>query len=380
MKVSGYRRQSLQSVQCLWIVMTGAAAGCCAPSICAPGGLSSVPIQSANSQLSAAVVASPPGVVVVDSPRSDSSTSEARTPSAVETWIVHTRACEQTMGSNPWPSITVGRLDEFGGPLHGTDPEALISRIAGRTTIFLIHGAGYSHKSAVDEAVNVRALLESVGGLPTETVFIVFDWPSEIRNLNLISDLNEDSRRSRIASYHLARFIQATPPGSRLCLMGQSDGGRIVLTTLHLLSGAVLPAFWAEPPVQLTSGRPDPHVRAVILDAAAGHHWLNPNERLGQALPSCEALLNLRNSGDLVLALYPLGVYTGLRPAIGLVGLRPHDLRSVGPLSNRVEQHDLHATQGTRHTTFPQVFESPGIPDRIACYTSWGPVAPALSR
>ena len=66
--------------------------------------------------------------------------------------------------------------------------------------------------------------------------------------------------------------------------MGQSDGGRIVLTTLHLLSGAVLEAFWTEPDVQLSSGRPDLHLRAVILDAAAGHHWLNPDERLEQAL------------------------------------------------------------------------------------------------
>ena len=144
--------------------------------------------------------------------------------------------------------------------------------------------------------------------------------------------------------------------------MGQSDGGRIVLTTLHLLSGAVLPAFWLEPEVQLSSGRPDLHLRAVILDTAAGHHWLNPGQRLDQALPACESLLNLHNSGDPVLALYPLGIYTGLRPAIGRVGLRQHDLKQLGPLAARVEQYDINPTAGHSHTTFPQAFGSPEVP------------------
>jgi hypothetical protein len=122
------------------------------------------------------------------------------------------------------------------------------------------------------------------------------------------------------------------------------------------------------------------HIRAVTLEAATGHHWLNPNERLGQAMAVCEALLNLHNSGDLVLAVYPLGIYTGLRPAIGLVGLRPHDLKSLGPLAARVEQYDLHSTQGIRHTSFPQAFESPGIAERIACYNSWRETSPVQTR
>jgi esterase/lipase superfamily enzyme len=133
-------------------------------------------------------------------------------------------------------------------------------------------------------------------------VFVVFDWPSERVLPNLILDLNEKARRSRVASYHLARFLQTAPSGSRICLLGQSDGGRIVLTTLHLLSGAPLAAFWSEPEVQLSSGRTDLRLRAVVLDAAAGHHWLNPGERLHQALPVCESLLNLRNCGDYALA------------------------------------------------------------------------------
>ncbi len=375
MSLSGQRGGLVRRAHCLWIVIVGLVTGCCAPHAYDRAGFSSVPIRSVYPAPPAQVLSSPPPVVILDSPRARDAQTGAQPLSTVETWVVHTRACEQKLGSNPWPGIAVGRLDELGGSLHGTDPESLISRISGRTTVFLIHGAGYSYREALAEAKKVRALLECAGGLPAESLFIIFDWPSERRNLDVIADLNEDSRRSPIASYHLARFLQATPPGSRICLMGQSDGGRIVLTTLHLLSGAVLPPFWAEPAVQLSSGRPDLHLRAVIVNAAAGHHWLNPNERLDGALSSCEALLNLYNSGDIVLAFYPFGVYTGLRPAIGLVGLRPSDLRRLGPMSARVEQYDLNRTQGIRHTTFAQAFESPGIAERIACYASWANIS-----
>ena len=209
---------------------------------------------------------------------------------------------------------------------------------------------------------------------------IVFDWPSERVLPDLILDLNEKARRSRVAGYDFARFLQTAPAGSRICLMGQSDGGRIVLTTLHLLSGAPLAAFWSEPEVQLGSGRPDLRVRAVVLETAAGHHWLNPGQRLDQALPTCEALLNLRNCADYALAGYIFGVYTGLRPALGQVGFLASDLRRLGPLSARVKQFNLYPTVGFSHTTFPQALEVPGVAQRIARYTSWSDNAlpPAL--
>jgi hypothetical protein len=34
-----------------------------------------------------------------------------RAGSTVETWEIDTRACEQVMGSNPWPCVAVNRLD-----------------------------------------------------------------------------------------------------------------------------------------------------------------------------------------------------------------------------------------------------------------------------
>ncbi len=292
-------------------------------------------------------------------------------PSIIETWVVHTRACDQKVASDPFSSMTVGRFDATGEPLEGAVPETLLARMSDRPSVFLIHGYGYGYRDAVEEAVEVRAGLEAAGGLPPDALFIVFDWPSERELADLYTDLSEKARRTRVASYHLARFLQESPPGSRICLLGQSDGGRVALTTLHLLSGAVLPPFWFDPAIQLTSGRPDLHLRGVILDGAAGHHWLDPGERLGQALSATESLLNLRNSGDYALAFYIFGTYTGFRGAIGRVGLNSHDLQKLGPLSERVEQYDLHPMVGISHTIFPQALGIPEVAEKIARYTSW---------
>jgi len=292
-------------------------------------------------------------------------------PSIIETWVVHTRACDQKLGSDPFSSMTVGRFDAIGEPLGGALPETLLARMADRPSVFLIHGYGYGYRDAVEEAVEVRAGLEAGGGLPPEAIFIVFDWPSERELGDFYSDINDKARRAQVASYHLARFLQEAPPGSRICLMGQSDGGRVALTTLHFLAGAVLPAFWFEPEAQLSSGRPDLHLHAVILNAAAGHHWLDPGERLDHALSATEALLNLRNSGDYALAFYIFGSYTGFRGAIGRVGLNSHDLRKLGPLSARVEQFNLNPMVGISHTTFQQALGIPDVAEKIARYTSW---------
>jgi hypothetical protein len=298
--------------------------------------------------------------------------------SLVETWVVHTRACEQKIGTDPWSSITIARFDGLGVPLHGTRPEALLERMAGRTSVFLIHGYGYVFRDAIEEAVKVRAGLESAGGLPPETLFIVFDWPSERELRGLYADLNEKSRRTRIASYHFARLLQEAPAGTQICLLGQSDGGRLALTTMHLLSGAVLPAIFGEPAAQLTAGRPDLRFRCVIVDAAAGHHWLNPGERLDQALPSCEALFNIRNSADIALTFFILGRFTGFRPAIGQVGLTSHDMKALGSLADRVEQIDLHSRMGFTHTSVPQALGFSDIAERVARYTSWSDVGSSI--
>ena len=371
MRVNEQGRRSVLILIRPWVIAVWCASGCCSPQARDIDSSPPALTVSADMAPSEQVMMQPVGTVVVESPRSQDPRALVETPSHIETWIVHTRACEQKMGSDPWPSIVIGRLDEMGGPLHGTDPEALLDRMAGRPSVFFIHGNGYTFRDAVEEAVKIRAVLEANGGLPPQTVFVVFDWPSERVLPDLIFDLNEKARRSRVASYHFARFLQTAPPGSRVCLLGQSDGGRIVLTTMHLLSGAPLAAFWSEPEVQLSSGRTDLRLRAVVLEAAAGHHWLNPGERLHQALPVCESLLNIRNCADDALAGYIFGVYTGLRPALGQVGFLSSDMNRLGPLSARVKQINLYPQVGISHTTFSQALDLPEVAKQIAHDTSW---------
>lgn len=316
------------------------------------------------------------GVVVVHSPRAEQDEELISPPTKVETWLVQTRASQQVVGESPWPSISVARFDDHGGPLHGSEPDVLVERMTGRPVVILVHGNGYWYRDAAKEAIEVRTKLEAIGGLTPESLFIIYDWPSERENFDLVVDLNEKSRRARIASYHLARFLQAAPPASRICLMGHSDGGRIILTTTHLLSGAETPRFLREPAIQLETGRPDLRIRCIAIDAAAGHDWLNPGNRLQYALPTCEAFLNLPNRGDYVLAVFALGQYTGLRGAIGRTGLTKADQRKLGPLMEKVEQIDHHEESGLKHTFFQEALDYPRIAPRIAAYTSWGDIKP----
>jgi hypothetical protein len=90
----------------------------------------------AGSTASARMLTRPGDTVIIDSPRAHDETALVAIPSSVETWIVHTPACEQKLGVDPWFSMTIGRLDESEGPLHGSDPEALLARLAGRPSVF----------------------------------------------------------------------------------------------------------------------------------------------------------------------------------------------------------------------------------------------------
>ena len=66
---------------------------------------------------------------------------------------------------------------------------------------------------------------------------------------------------------------------------------------------------------------------------------------------------------------------TGNLPAVGRVGLQPHDIKDFGPLAARVEQVNLYPMVGIGHTSFPEALAVPEIAGRIAHYTSWREVS-----
>jgi hypothetical protein len=69
--------------------------------------------------------------------------------------------------------------------------------------------------------------LEHNKALIPEAVVITFDWPSQRVYSNDVRDINEKGRRAFVAAYHLARFVQAFPPESRIPFgLGEPPGPR----------------------------------------------------------------------------------------------------------------------------------------------------------
>lgn len=264
-------------------------------------------------------------------------------------WIVRTHACPQEMGADPWPCLRLVRGDGGGGLADG-DPGRLLAQAATRPVLVIVNGDLVAGDLAVSQGLWAHAWLDRHGALPSDVVTVVFDWPSQKVSPNPVRDINEKCRRAFIAGYHLARFLQALPPHSRVCLLGQSYGGRVVPSALHLLGGGELSSERRVPRVRLNGLRPDLHLQAVLIEAADDHSWLNPGAKLDRALAGCKGLLNLYNRRDQVLLLYPL-LFTGDRyRALGRVGLLHTDRKRLGPLAARYAEHDLSAMIGREHT------------------------------
>jgi hypothetical protein len=288
-------------------------------------------------------------------------------PERVEAlWIVETRDVPQEMGTDPWASLKVLHFDESGS-LVECDARDLLAQVANRPVMIQVQGSLTTPDIALGGLLWTHSWLTYNKALTPEVVVIAFDWPSQrVHHLD-VRDINEKGRRAYVAGYHLARFVQAFPPQSRICLLGQSYGGRVVASALHLLGGGRLNSQSKEPPVSLPSLRPDLRLRAVVIAGAVDRHWLDPGERLDHALAACEAFLNLYNRRDEALKLYPFLIRSGHHRALGRVGLRASDLKRLGPGAARYAEHDMHDLLGVEHTLLDAV-SNPQIARWIAPY------------
>jgi hypothetical protein len=264
-------------------------------------------------------------------------------------WIVETRDCPQRMGSDPWACLRVLHFDAR-GHLVPRDPAELMAQTIGRPVLIQVQGSLTTPDIALGGLLWTHTWLRGNGAMRPETVVIAFDWPSQRVYRSDVRDINEKGRRAYIAGYHLARFVQGFPPGSRICLLGQSYGGRVVPSALHLLGGGGLDSQDHDPPARLPYLRPDLHVRGVILAGASDHDWLDPGRRLDRALQGCEAFLNLYNRSDDALILYPYLIRSDHHRALGRLGLTNRDFARLGPLAARYEERDTHDLLGTEHT------------------------------
>ncbi len=285
-------------------------------------------------------------------------------------WIVSSRDCPQEMGTDPWPDLKVKHFDQD-GELVDVDPSLLLNQIPGKTVFIQVQGSLTTADVALGGLLWTHSWLQQNRAMLPETVVIAFDWPSQRVYQSDVRDINEKGRRAYVAAYHLARFVQAFPPGSRVCLLGQSYGGRVVPSALHLLGGGSLNSQDHDPQVGLPALRPDLHIRAIVLAGASDHNWLDPGARLDHALHGCEGLLNLYNRRDEALQLYPYLIRSGHHRALGRVGLSNRDLARLGPLAARYAERDVNDILGREHSLLDAV-ANPQIARLMAPYL-WAP-------
>lgn len=291
---------------------------------------------------------------------------QPRTDRVERFWIVETRACPQEMGTDTWGCLKVKHFNAR-GELEERDPNELLAQVAGRTTLIQVQGSLTTPDIALGGLLWTKAWLTYNGAFTPDMVIIAFDWPSQRVYRSDPRDINEKGRRAYVAGYHLARFVQAFPSGSRVCLLGQSYGGRVVPSALHLLGGGCLNSQDHDQPVRLPTVRPDLHLRAVVLAGASDHDWFDPGERLDHALIAVEAFLNLYNRKDEALRLYPFLVRSGHHRALGKVGLSNRDFDALGPLGARYAELDVHDLLKQEHSLLDAV-ANPEIAQRIAPY------------
>jgi hypothetical protein len=107
-------------------------------------------------------------------------------------------------------------------------------------------------------------------------------------------------------------------------------------------------------------------VRAVFAAAALDHNWLNPGDRYGNALARTEGVLNVRNSHDLVLSLYPLRIPFG-DESLGRGGFTQLDRWRLGEWNAKVSELEVAPLVQHAHV-WPSYFKSKSLASAFVPY------------
>lgn len=191
---------------------------------------------------------------------------------------------------------------------------------------------------------------------------IYFSWPSD-RPLSVLASVDVAilGHRASRNGFYLARLIQALPAECPVCLLGHSHGTRVISAALHLLAGGTVEDHRYCSPERCVR-----RIRAVFLASAIDHDWLNPDQRFGRALLMVEGILNLRNSMDPALAIYPLR-RIGSSRALGCTGFTSRDRKEMQSLSCRAQDLDVTEVIGASHQ-WPRYASCPSLAQRIRSY------------
>lgn len=234
-------------------------------------------------------------------------------------------------------------------------------------TCVYIHGNRTSRSWAVREGWSVSQKLKLLAPeLPLR--FVIWAWPADqIRGIR--QDVQVKAYRSDVQAYYLAYLLGRINPEVRVGLVGYSFGARTITGALHLLAGGrfagrSLPEGMA--PVKRTP------VRAVLVAAAMGAHWLSPGASNGLALSLVDRLLITRNTYDPVLQYYPRMYGRGGPQALGYTG--PARSLQAGAQGEKLEILPLERSVGNNHDLQGYLRARP-VRSRLAWYAFLEPPA-----
>ena len=289
---------------------------------------------------------------------------EASSP-AISTgfWIVSTHESPQSFdGTSPQFCPGVIRYDECVGYRRSSFAEMCQSLVPGIPVSIAVHGSFVDWDSVFIESRCTWKWLQS--GRPDQPLqMIYFTWPS-YRPLGPIVqiDIGILGRRASRNGFYLADLVSQIPVESPISMVGHSHGTRVIAAGLHLMGGGQVEGFRHR--CASCAGK---RIRVVFAASAIDHDWLNPNERFGRALCCTECLLNLKNSDDLALKIYPLRRPICSSRALGNAGFTSKDHRELGHFGMKVRDLDVSRQIGHHHL-WPYYYERPWMSRTISNY------------
>lgn len=282
-------------------------------------------------------------------------------------WIVGSQSSPQDFDESApvfCPSVT--RFDNCAGFRQANMQELTQSLQPGVPVCILSHGSFVGWEDVLAESQETRKWLGHAS--PDQPIqMIYFSWPSDrpVFSPVIQLDVNRLGRRAERNGFYMASLVQQIPSECPICLIGHSHGTRVIASTLHLLGGGSVNGYL------LASGRfPQHRLRAVFAASAMDHKWLNPGQRYGQALRPVECVLNLKNSCDPALLIYPLR-HPFSCGALGFTGMTRRDRKKLGPGGNKVQDLDLTEEIGAGHY-WPNYFRRPWLARAIRNYLFLG--------
>lgn len=278
-------------------------------------------------------------------------------------WIVASHASPQDFDSSAprfCPNVT---LYEQSAGFRRTSMEDLTQSIQpGIPICIFCHGSFVSWDDVLHESCETWKWLHRA--CPNQQVqMIYFSWPSDRPVFSPVVqlDVNRLGRRAGRNGFYMASLVQQIPSECPVCFVGHSHGTRVIASSLHLMGGGAVEDYVLAP------GPYSQHrMRAVFAASAMDHNWLNPGYRYDRALSPVECILNLRNSCDAALFIYPLRhPFSG--GALGYTGVTRRDSKKLSYCGQKIQELDLTENIGVAHR-WPNYFSRPWLAHAMRDY------------